>query len=100
MKQKEVSSEELSLEGALLALEDVGEVQHFLSDLCTPQEVGAMRERLKVAELLWRGGLSYREIHDLTGVSLATITRVARFLNTEPHQGYRAVFERLLGLKS
>ena len=53
-----------------------------------------MTERWKIARLLAEGELSYREIHDRTGGSLATITRVARFLRQEPHQGYRLVLER------
>jgi uncharacterized protein YerC len=45
--------------------------------------------------LLDEGKRSYREIHALTGVSLTTIGRVARFLQQEPHQGYRLVIDRL-----
>ena len=52
-------------------------------------------QRWHVARLLDAGELSYREIHDETGVSTTTITRVARFLEQEPNQGYRLVLDRL-----
>jgi hypothetical protein len=41
-------------------------------------------------------GMAYREIHDLTGVSVTTIGRVARFL-AEGNGGYRVAAERLFG---
>src|SRR5262249_41773449 len=52
-------------------------------------------DRWLVARLLDEGGHSYREIHALTGVSVTTIGRVARFLQQEPHQGYRLVLDPL-----
>ncbi len=57
----------------------------------------ALSERWHVARLLDEGELSYRQINEATGVSTATIVRVARFLRDEPHQGYRAVLDRLTG---
>jgi uncharacterized protein YerC len=41
--------------------------------------------------------LSYRDIHDATGVSTTTIVRVARFLRGEPHKGYRFALDALGG---
>ena len=60
-----------------------------LIDLCTPAELRALSERLRVAEMLHEGELSYRDINAQTGVSTTTIGRVARFLRDEPHGGYR-----------
>ena len=79
---------------AFLALETPDEVRRFLVDLCTPAEIRALTERWHVARLLDRGDLSYRAINEATGVSTATIVRVARFLRDEPHQGYRIVLDR------
>lgn len=79
---------------ALLALKDAEEARRFLADLCTPAEIRALSERWHVAQLLDEGQLSYRQINEATGVSTATIVRVARFLKDEPHQGYRAVLDR------
>ncbi len=80
---------------AILLLENKNEVARFLKDLCTPQEIGAMAERWRVCKLLEHGDLSYREINQACGASLATITRVARFLKVEPHQGYTIILEKM-----
>lgn len=76
-------------------LKDASVVYDFLKDLCTPQELSAMADRWKVCKLLDQGELSYREISEQTGVSLATIVRVARFLHNEPHRGYEVALKKL-----
>lgn len=80
---------------ALLSIKDTDEMERFLKDLCTPQEISVLAERWRVCRILSEGTLSYREIHGATGASLATIGRVARFLNTEPHRGYELVLKRM-----
>ena len=80
---------------ALLTPGDPDEMGRFLKDLCTPQEIRTLAERWHVARLLDEGKLSYRDIHEATGVSTTTIVRVARFLRQEPHQGYRAALDRI-----
>ncbi|MDR3450524.1 MAG: YerC/YecD family TrpR-related protein [Alphaproteobacteria bacterium] len=80
---------------AFLALENADECRRFLHDICTPQEIADLSERWLVARLLDDGKLSYREIHAQTGVSVTTVGRVARFLQTENYQGYRAIIDRL-----
>lgn len=87
--------DETDLYEALLLLETPGEVASFLRDLCTPQEVSALKERWRVCQLLELGNLSYRDIHKITGASLTTIGRVARFLKEEQHHGYRAVLNKI-----
>ncbi|MEQ1800468.1 MAG: YerC/YecD family TrpR-related protein [Gammaproteobacteria bacterium] len=83
---------EQSLARAILSLRDAGEVRAFLVDLCTPAELQALKDRWLVAELLDRG-LPYRQIHDRTGVSVTTIGRVARYLNSGAG-GYSKALER------
>ncbi len=80
---------------ALLTPETHEEMAALLADLCTPAEVRTLAERWHVARLLEEGELSYREIHDATGVSTTTIVRVARFLRQEPHQAYRKAIQRV-----
>ena len=80
---------------ALMTPETGEEMAALLADLCTPAEVRTLAERWHVARLLEEGNLSYREIHDATGVSTTTIVRVARFLRQEPHQGYRKAIQRV-----
>ena len=82
---------------ALLTPKDEAEMGRLLFDLCTPAEIRTLAERWHVARLLDGTDLSYREIHDATGVSTTTIVRVARFLRQEPHQGYRRALDALGG---
>jgi TrpR-related protein YerC/YecD len=82
---------------ALLAIGDVATAKQFMRDLCTPAELEAMAERWRVCRLLWTGKLSYREISTKTGVSTATICRVARYLNDRTGGGYRAILKKING---
>ena len=77
---------------ALMSLRDAGECRNFLKDLCTPAELQALVDRWQVVKLLEKD-LPYRKIHDLTGVSVTTIGRVARFL-ADGFGGYRVALER------
>ena len=76
---------------AILSLRDVHEVRNFFKDLCTPAELQALVDRWQVVELLQQD-LPYRRIHDLTGVSVTTIGRVARFLS-DGFGGYAAALD-------
>lgn len=84
---------EEALYRALISLETTEECRNFLKDLCTPAELQALVDRWHVVELLMQD-LPYRKIHDLTGVSVTTIGRVARFL-TDGFGGYQAALDRL-----
>jgi len=81
--------------GALLTPRDADEMARLLADLCTPAEVRTLAERWHVARLLGETDLTYRDIHDATGVSTTTIVRVARFLRQEPYQAYKMAIDRL-----
>jgi TrpR-related protein YerC/YecD len=70
---------ERRLYAAVAALRTAEECRAFLRDLCTPAELQAMADRWAVVEWL-RRGLPYREIQRVTGVSVTTIGRVARFV--------------------
>src|SRR5688572_7944323 len=84
---------ERHLFAALAALRTSEECRAFLRDLCTPAELQAMADRWAVVEPLQKG-LPYREIHRLTGVSVTTIGRVARFLSNG-NGGYELAAKRL-----
>jgi TrpR-related protein YerC/YecD len=86
---------EFSLPHAFLILKTEDEMLRFLKDLCTPAELAALTERWRVCQILQSSDLSYREINAQIGASPTTVGRVARFLKTEPHQGYALVLERL-----
>jgi TrpR-related protein YerC/YecD len=84
---------ERALFNAMLTLKTVDECRAFLRDLCTPAELQALADRWAVVGLL-QAGLSYREIHTQTGVSVTTIGRVARYL-TNGNGGYALATARL-----
>src|SRR5215471_14279051 len=84
---------ERNLYTALAALQSPEECRAFLRDLCTPAEIQAMADRWSVVEYLQRE-LPYREIHKLTGVSVTTIGRVARFL-AAGNGGYAVAVRRV-----
>jgi len=77
---------------AVISLRNRDECRNFLKDLCTPAELQALVDRWQVVEYLEQD-LPYRKIHDLTGVSVTTIGRVARFLS-DGFGGYRTAIER------
>lgn len=74
-------------------LQSKEEALAFFTDLCTPAELEAMSDRWEVVPLL-RQGIPYRTIHEQTGVSVTTITRVARSLSFGSG-GYGLMAERL-----
>lgn len=82
---------------ALVQINDKEEARALLADLCTPAETHTLAERWHVAKLLDAGQLTYRQIHEATGVSTTTIVRVARFLRQENNGGYRLLLDRLAG---
>ena len=84
---------------ALAQVRTPAEARALLADLCTPAEVHTLAERWHVARLLDTGKLTYREIHEATGVSTTTIVRVARFLRQENEGGYRILLDRM-GVKA
>ena len=84
---------EKRLFSAVAALRTAEECRAFFRDLCTPAELQAMADRWAVVEYV-RRGLPYREIHRLTGVSVTTIGRVARFVATG-NGGYALAAERV-----
>ena len=90
--RQEVAAED-ELFSALLGLQSVAELRAFFLDLCTPAELQAFKDRWAVVELLTEG-MTYRAIHDQTGVSVTTVGRVARCLS-DGTGGYRRALDRL-----
>jgi len=78
---------------AIATLRTPAECRDFLKDLCTPAELQALVDRWQVVGYLQKD-LPYRRIHELTGVSVTTIGRVARFL-TDGFGGYQVAIDRL-----
>ncbi|KTD19323.1 Trp repressor [Legionella lansingensis] len=78
---------------AISLLKNKEEALAFFTDLCTPAEIEAMADRWQVVPFL-RQNMPYRTIHEQTGVSVTTITRVARCL-TLGSGGYQLIADRL-----
>lgn len=78
---------------AILLLKTKEECYSFFEDIGTVAEIKAFAQRLEVAKMLDKGN-TYREIHEKTGASEATISRVSRALNYGA-DGYRLILERL-----
>ena len=78
---------------AILAMETREECERFFRDLCTLSELRAITERWQVVRKL-EEGMPYRAISEETGVSTATITRVAHWLQ-QGQGGYRLALDRL-----
>lgn len=79
---------------AVLTLKNEDECAAFFEDICTPQELRAIAQRLHVAKLLTENCV-YNEIVKQTGASTATISRVNKTLNYQAAGGYKIVFDRL-----
>ena len=77
---------------SLAELTSVSKIKKFMRDLCTLAELKSFEERFEVAQLIDQG-MSYRSINKKTGVSTATITRVAHWLR-HGEGGYRIVLGR------
>ena len=93
LPQRDAEASLKALARALASLDKPEEVRAFLEDLCTPAELEAMSDRWRVVPLLLKG-VPYREIHDLTQVSVTTVGRVARTLERGTG-GYAAAMDRL-----
>ena len=78
---------------AILALETPEETRLFLRDLMTEKEIVEFSNRLEAASLLTQD-VQYNAISESTGLSSATIARIAKWLKGSLG-GYRLVLARL-----
>ena len=79
---------------AILTLKNESECEAFFEDLCTPQELNAISQRLYVASMLVDGQV-YNKIVEETGASTATISRVNKTLNYQTSGGYKLALDRI-----
>lgn len=69
-----------NLAQALTLIKDTKEMENFLRDLCTLEELDELSSRWEIV-LMLNAGKTYREIASLVGVSTTTVTRIAHWLN-------------------
>ena len=81
------------LVNAILALKNADETKRFLRDLMTPREINEFANRFEAASLLSKD-VQYNAITEDTGLSSATIARIAKWLNGSLG-GYRLILSRL-----
>lgn len=81
---------------AVVSLKNEQECAAFFEDLCTPQELNSIAQRLYVARMLTEGNV-YNKIVQETGASTATISRVNKTLNYQTAGGYKLVLDRIKG---
>ncbi len=95
MKRREPVRADLNNElyKAILLLQTPKECKDFFGDLCTPAELEALADRWQVAKMLI-DETPYRTISEKAGVSVTTVTRVARCLNYG-ESGYKRILKRL-----
>ena len=77
----------------LSSVSDEKVMGRFLSDLCTPQEIEHMAERLQSARLLMEGN-TYTAVLEKVDVSSATLSRVSKCVKYS--NGYRSVLPEFL----
>lgn len=78
---------------AILELQTIDECYAFFEDVGTILEMKAFAQRFDVAKMLAERK-TYKDIHEETGASEATISRVSRALHYGA-DGYRLILERL-----
>src|SRR3989339_239019 len=78
--------------GVFSKLRTKNEFLKFFYDLCTREEIEEMAGRWQAARLIDKD-VPYRTIAKKTGLSTATVTRVAQWLN-HGNNGYRLVIRR------
>ena len=78
---------------AISKLKDVDECGKFMRDLCTFNELQGMIDRFQCAKRV-KNGETYRAITAKTGISSATVTRVAHWLH-HGTGGYNLILDRM-----
>lgn len=78
---------------AFLALENRAEAWQFLRDLLTEKEIEEFGNRWKAAQMLNKK-ISYVQIEQSTGLSSATIARIAKWLKNGMG-GYQVMLQKL-----
>ncbi|OGI94850.1 hypothetical protein A3A03_02485 [Candidatus Nomurabacteria bacterium RIFCSPLOWO2_01_FULL_40_18] len=87
------TKENKQLVEGILAIKNADEAKRFLRDLMTEAEIKEFANRLEAASLLSRD-VQYNAIIENTGLSSATIARIAKWLNGSLG-GYRLILNRI-----
>ncbi len=80
------------LSKTLLSLNTEADMLAFLRDVATLEELGSISRRWEAAQMIEQG-VPYRDIAKQTGLSTATVTRVAHWIKNG-EGGYRAALRK------
>ena len=67
----------MELYEVLMSLQSEDELKVFFEDICTPQEIANMNQRIECAIMLQHGE-TYTSIIEKTGISSATLSRISK----------------------
>ena len=76
----------------LLSIKDKDAMSNFLRDVATIEEIESLASRWEAAKLVHKG-VSYRDVAKKTGLSTATVTRIAHWIK-HGEGGYKEVLRR------
>jgi len=77
---------------ALISVKKEADMQNFLRDLCTLEELDELSNRWEAVQLLSKG-LPYREVASKTGMSTTTVTRIAHWIK-HGEGGYKKILKK------
>lgn len=77
----------------ILSLESKEDCYKFFDDICTSNELVALKQRFQVAKLI-NEGMTYSKIQEKTGASSATVSRVKRCIDYGSG-GYITVLDKM-----
>ncbi len=80
------------LSKTLISLKTEADMLAFLRDVATLEELGSISRRWEAAQMIEQG-VPYRDISKHTGLSTATVTRVAHWIK-HGEGGYRAALKK------
>ena len=76
----------------LNSLKSEQEFKTFFEDICTPQEIANMNQRIECARLLGHGE-TYTSIIEKTGISSATLSRISKCMQ-HSNGGFSTLLKR------
>ena len=97
MQRKLRIGEIMELYDVLKSLQSEEEFKIFFEDICTPQEIANMDQRIQCAIML-KQGKTYAEIIEATGISSATLSRISKCVQ-HSNGGFSALLNRYVESK-
>ena len=83
----------MELYKVLDSLQSEEEFKIFFEDICTPQEIANMNQRIACARML-ENGETYTSIIEKTGISSATLSRISKCIQ-HSNGGFSTLLKRL-----